>query len=141
MQIFGIGVTVCVILSAQMYGWNIHVWDLTRSQAIKGRQVSIAAQTLFLFSSGIAKNSILVSYLRIAPKDSWLRKLTYASIAIVTSLIFIFLIVLWTQCRYVSPGMLACTSCPKLTCSCRPMSAYWTLDGSVKCSNEGPPIL
>lgn len=68
---------------------------------MKGRQVSIAAQTLFLFSSGLAKDSILVSYLRIAPKGSWLRRATYASIVLVTSLIFIFLIVLWTQCKSV----------------------------------------
>lgn len=99
LKIFGIGVTVCVILAAQLYGWNIHVWDLTKTQAETGRQVSLAAQTLFLFSSGLAKNSILVSYLRIAPARSWLRRLTYASIVIVTSLIFAFLIVLWTQCR------------------------------------------
>ncbi|KAM5386887.1 hypothetical protein ACJZ2D_000180 [Fusarium nematophilum] len=99
LQVFGVGVTICVILSAQMYGWNIHVWDLTKSQAIKGRQVSIAAQTLFLFSSGLAKNSILVSYLRIAPAHSWLRRLTFATIGLVTALIFVFLIVLWTQCK------------------------------------------
>ncbi|KAI8717541.1 hypothetical protein NCS52_00830300 [Fusarium sp. LHS14.1] len=120
-MVFGIGVTICVILAAQMYGWNIHVWDLKESQAVKGRQVSIAAQTLFLFSSGLAKNSILVSYLRIAPAHSWLRRVTYASITLVTALIFIFLIVLWTQCR--------------------PMSAYWSLTGGDSCSAEGPSVL
>ncbi|KAF4973030.1 hypothetical protein FZEAL_9434 [Fusarium zealandicum] len=120
-MVFGIGVTVCVILSAQLYGWNIHVWDLKESQAVKGRQVSIAVQTLFLFSSGLAKNSILVSYLRIAPTKSWLRRLTYASIGLVTALIFIFLIVLWTQCR--------------------PISAYWSLTGGDSCSPEGPGVL
>ncbi|KAK7402916.1 hypothetical protein QQX98_011314 [Neonectria punicea] len=120
-MIFGIGVTICVILSAQLYGWNIHVWDLTATEAVKGRQVSLAAQTLFLFSSGLAKDSILVSYLRIAPKSSWLRRMTYGSIVLVTSLIFIFLIVLWTQCN--------------------PMKAYWTLTGHEDCSAEGPPVL
>ncbi|CAF3512098.1 hypothetical protein SNK03_006973 [Fusarium graminearum] len=120
-MIFGIGVTVCVILAAQLYGWNIHVWDLTKTQAETGRQVSLAAQTLFLFSSGLAKNSILVSYLRIAPARSWLRRLTYASIVIVTSLIFAFLIVLWTQCR--------------------PTSAYWALTGGDSCHPEGPGVL
>ncbi|KAF4987909.1 hypothetical protein FDECE_15250 [Fusarium decemcellulare] len=112
---------LCVILAAQLYGWNIHVWDLKESQAVKGRQVSIAAQTLFLFSSGLAKNSILVSYLRIAPARSWLRRLTYGSIGIVTALIFIFLIVLWTQCK--------------------PVSAYWSLTGGDSCSAEGPSTL
>ncbi|KAJ9418526.1 hypothetical protein QL093DRAFT_2386484 [Fusarium oxysporum] len=117
-MVFGIGVTVCVILAAQLYGWNIHVWDLKKSQAENGRKVSLAAQTLFLFSSGLAKNSILVSYLRIAPAKSWLRRLTYASLILVTSLIFIFLIVLWTQCN--------------------PTSAYWNVDGGDSCRPEGP---
>ncbi|KAF4956191.1 hypothetical protein FGADI_4003 [Fusarium gaditjirri] len=120
-MVFGIGVTVCVILAAQLYGWNIHVWDLKKSQAENGRKVSLAAQTLFLFSSGLAKNSILVSYLRIAPAKSWLRRLTYASLILVTSLIFIFLIVLWTQCN--------------------PTSAYWKLDGGDSCRPEGPSVL
>ncbi|KAF7560124.1 hypothetical protein G7046_g4035 [Stylonectria norvegica] len=120
-MICGVGVTICVILASQLYGWSIHVWDLTASQATKGRQVSIAGQTLFLFASGLAKDSILVSYLRIAPKNSWFRRLTYASIALVTSLIFIFLIILWTQCL--------------------PADAYWDLIGSTDCSAEGPPVL
>ncbi|KAF5019202.1 hypothetical protein F66182_8807 [Fusarium sp. NRRL 66182] len=120
-MITSIGVTVCVILAAQLYGWNIHVWDLKKSQAETGRKVSLAAQVLFLFSSGLAKNSILVSYLRIAPARSWLRRATYASLAFVTALIFIFLIVLWTQCR--------------------PTSAYWSLTGGDSCSAEGPRVL
>jgi hypothetical protein len=53
---------------------------------------------MFLFASGLAKASILVSYLRIAPLDSWFRRLTHWSIALVVALIPIFLIVLWTQC-------------------------------------------
>ncbi|KAH6972658.1 hypothetical protein EDB80DRAFT_784292 [Ilyonectria destructans] len=120
-MIFGVGVTICVVLSAQCYGWNIHVWDLQSEQAVKGRQVSIAAQTLFLFSSGLAKDSILVSYLRIAPNGSWFRRMTYASIVLATSILFIFVILLWTQCH--------------------PMKSYWTLTGFEDCSAEGPPVL
>ncbi|KAM0348628.1 hypothetical protein ACHAPU_004063 [Fusarium lateritium] len=120
-MIFGVGVTVCVILASQLYGWSIHVWDLKMAQAETGRKVSLAAQTLFLCSSGLAKNSILVSYLRIAPVHSWLRRLTYAAIGLVTGLIFIFIIVVWTQCR--------------------PTSAYWDLFGGDECISEGPPAL
>ncbi|KAF5666368.1 integral membrane protein [Fusarium heterosporum] len=120
-MVFGIGVTVCVILASQLYGWNIHVWDLRLAQAETGRKVSLAAQTLFLCSSGLAKNSILVSYLRIAPVHSWLRRLTYATIFLVTALIFIFIIVVWSQCK--------------------PTSAYWDLFGTNKCNPEGPPAL
>ncbi|KAH7113564.1 hypothetical protein EDB81DRAFT_702821 [Dactylonectria macrodidyma] len=120
-MVFGIGVTVCVILAAQLYGWNVHIWDLRIHQAVKGRQVSIAAQTLFLLASGLAKDSILASYLRIAPKGSWLHRMAYVSIIIITSLMAIFLIILWTQCN--------------------PMKSYWTLSGHKDCSAEGPPVL
>ncbi|KAI5457151.1 hypothetical protein BGZ63DRAFT_366137 [Mariannaea sp. PMI_226] len=119
--IFGIGVTICVFLSDQLYGWSIHIWDLTLSQAIKGRQVSIAAQTLFLFSSGLAKVSILVSYLRIAPNNSWFRRLTWASIFVVSSLIVAYLMVLWTQCI--------------------PMDAYWHPDGLEHCKSESARVV
>lgn len=97
-MVFGIGVTVTVILASQLYGWDIHVWDLKPDQMIRGRQASIAAQTMFLFASGLAKTSILVSYLRIAPLDSMFRRLTYWLIGLVVALIPIFLVVLWTQC-------------------------------------------
>lgn len=97
-MVFGIGVTVCVILATQFYGWDVHVWDLKPLQLAQGRQASISAQTMFLFASGLAKSSILVSYLRIAPFDSWFRRLAQWSIALVVALVPVFLIILWTQC-------------------------------------------
>lgn len=39
-QIFSIGTTVLVILAAQLYGWDKHVWDLTVPQLQTGRKVS-----------------------------------------------------------------------------------------------------
>jgi hypothetical protein len=92
-------VTVCVVLAVQRYGWNIHVWDLTKQQLMDGRKVSIAVQTMFIFATGLAKLSILFSYLRIALLDSWFRRLTWASICLVVAATFAFLVVLWTQCK------------------------------------------
>lgn len=97
-KVAGVGVTVTVILATELYGWNIHVWDLTPSQATLGRKASISAQTLFVIGSGLVKSSILISYLRIAPLDSWFRRLTQCSIPLVLTLIMVFLIALWTQC-------------------------------------------
>ncbi|KAK1537694.1 hypothetical protein CPAR01_07807 [Colletotrichum paranaense] len=96
--VFCISVTICVILATSLYGWDLHVWDLTPVQQRLGRQVSIAGQTLFLFASGLSKLSILTSYLRIAPLGSWFRKLTWVTMGFVFALMWIFLIVLWTQC-------------------------------------------
>ncbi|KAH7110482.1 hypothetical protein EDB81DRAFT_954082 [Dactylonectria macrodidyma] len=61
LQAFTVGVTVCAVLLDQLYGWNVHIWDLSIAEAVKGRQVSLAAQRLFLFSSGLPKVSILVT--------------------------------------------------------------------------------
>ncbi|KAH7132950.1 hypothetical protein EDB81DRAFT_859521 [Dactylonectria macrodidyma] len=61
LQAFTVGVTVCAVLLDQLYGWNVHIWDLSIAEAVKGRQVSLGAQRLFLFSSGLPKVSILVT--------------------------------------------------------------------------------
>ena len=53
-QVFSAGTTVVVILSTQVYGWNVHVWDLMYSQMEVGRQVSLHECGLLLLS--VAKN-------------------------------------------------------------------------------------
>ncbi len=75
-QILGAGVTVCVVLASSRYGWDIHVWDLTYDKLVAGRQVSFAAQALFILSTWLAKTSILLNYLRLAPRGSWFRRLS-----------------------------------------------------------------
>jgi len=74
-QVAGAGVTVCVVLASTHYGWDRHVWDLTPAKILAGRQVSFAAQALFVTATGLAKISIFVSYLRIAPLASGFRRL------------------------------------------------------------------
>lgn len=91
-------VTICAILASELFGWNMHIWDMRPSQLISSRRVALAAQILFLFASSFGKLSILATYLRIAPLDTWFRRLTYWAIALVTALMIIFLIVLTTQC-------------------------------------------
>ncbi|KAK1975816.1 integral membrane protein, partial [Colletotrichum cereale] len=114
-------VTMCVILATQLYGWNLHVWDLTPIQIRQGRQISIAGQTLFLFASGLSKLSILTSYLRIAPLGSSFRRLTWVAMAAIFALLWIFLIVLWTQCL--------------------PAWHYWNLFVEGRnCLDEWPPL-
>lgn len=78
-QFFGLGVTICVVLAFAQYGWDVHVWDLTHDDLIAGRQVSFAAQALFVPATSLAKASILVSYLRLAPANSWFRRMTSES--------------------------------------------------------------
>lgn len=115
--LFCCGVTVSVILgtaspyahdrtytntqssASQLYGWNIHAWDLTYTQMVKGRQISIAGQTIFVFASGLSKLSILTSYLRIAMPGTWFWRLTWATITLVGAAMPAFLMLLWLQCR------------------------------------------
>ena len=73
------GVTTCVVLAFTRYGWELHVWDLTFDQLVAGRQVSFAAQALFVPATTLAKVSILTSYLRLAPLDSMFRRMTCKS--------------------------------------------------------------
>ncbi|KAK4446895.1 hypothetical protein QBC34DRAFT_304216 [Podospora aff. communis PSN243] len=121
-SVFGTGVTICVILANALYGWNVHVWDLTLTDMIKGRQVSLAAQALFVFATSFAKISILMSYLRFAPANSWFKRVTQTTIATIAVGNSVFLVVLFTQCA--------------------PMSAYWDiLRGEAKCNPEGPPLM
>lgn len=65
-----------MVLAFTQYGWDIHVWDLSMDKMIAGRQVSFAAQALFVPATCLAKISILVSYLRLAPRDSLFRRMT-----------------------------------------------------------------
>ncbi|KAF3019223.1 hypothetical protein E8E14_000506 [Neopestalotiopsis sp. 37M] len=119
---FCCGVTISVILATQLYGWNIHVWDLTFREMVQGRKVSIAGQTIFVFASGLAKLSILASYLRIAVPGSWFRRLTWATIGIVAAAIPAFLLLLWLQCI--------------------PAASYWNLFALERdCIPEAPPLM
>ncbi|KAJ0331016.1 hypothetical protein COL922a_012082 [Colletotrichum nupharicola] len=81
----------------------------------------MAAQTLFLFASGLSKLSILCSYLRIAAPGTWFSRLTWVTGILVFLLTWIFMIVLWTQCA--------------------PIWHYWTLFADWgNCIPEWPPL-
>ncbi|KAI8268534.1 Satratoxin biosynthesis SC1 cluster protein 4 [Colletotrichum sp. SAR11_239] len=83
--------------------------------------ISMAAQTLFLFASGLSKLSILCSYLRIAAPGTWFSRLTWVTGILVFLLTWIFMIVLWTQCA--------------------PIWHYWTLFADWgNCIPEWPPL-
>ncbi|KAH8647311.1 hypothetical protein BX600DRAFT_152708 [Xylariales sp. PMI_506] len=120
--IFCCGVTVSVILATELYGWNIHVWDMTPKQMTQGRQVSIAGQTIFVFASGLSKLSILVSYLRIAVRKTTFWWATWATIVVVIAAMPGFLALLWLQCI--------------------PAASYWNLTTTARdCIPELPPLM
>lgn len=58
----------------------------------------MAGQSLFVLASSFVKMSILVSYLRIAPRGSIFRKGVWTTFAIVVAAMIIFGVMLWTQC-------------------------------------------
>ncbi|EGS17171.1 uncharacterized protein CTHT_0064860 [Thermochaetoides thermophila DSM 1495] len=122
-SIFGAGITACVILAVTRYGWNIHVWDLTPMKMVSGRQVSLAAQAIFVGATCLAKTSILLSYLRLAPAKSLFRRLTIATIWFVILNNIAFFVVLFTQCI--------------------PLSSYWNLgpNHADDCLSEGSALI
>ncbi|KAF2869654.1 hypothetical protein BDV95DRAFT_608491 [Massariosphaeria phaeospora] len=121
-MIWSCGTTALVIMATQMYGWNLHVWDMKIPQMEAGRKASMAGQTLFVLASSFVKMSILVSYFRIAPAKSLFRKLVWVTFGIVFAAFIVFLIALWVQCV--------------------PISSYWTLLADHRdCIPEGPPLV
>ncbi|KAL2133306.1 hypothetical protein VTI74DRAFT_2572 [Chaetomium olivicolor] len=119
---FGTGATICVVLAFARFGWDIHIWDLSLDKMIAGRQVSFAAQALFVPATALAKISILISYLRLAPINSLFRRLSIAGIWFVALSQIIFFIVLFTQCI--------------------PLSSYWNLlNHNRDCLDEAPSLL
>ncbi len=64
------------MLGFSVYGWRYHVWDLTLEQLIGGRRASFVTQFLFIPATMLTKISILLSYLRLAPQNSWFRRLS-----------------------------------------------------------------
>lgn len=58
----------------------------------------MAAQTLFMLASNFVKMSILVSYFRIAPRKTLIRKLVWATFGIVFAAFVTFIVALWLQC-------------------------------------------
>ncbi|KAK3312582.1 hypothetical protein B0H66DRAFT_644749 [Apodospora peruviana] len=120
--LFGVGVTVSAILASTYYGWDRHVWDLHTATMIQGRQISMATQALFVLSSSLAKVSILVSYLRLALRGSWFRRLCHGAIWLVIVSSSVFIIILFTQCT--------------------PISDYWNvLKKELHCIPEAPPLI
>ncbi|AEO58381.1 hypothetical protein MYCTH_2118778 [Thermothelomyces thermophilus ATCC 42464] len=80
--VFGTSVATCVVLAFVRYGWDVHVWDLTESKMISGRQVSLAVQALFVPATSLAKLSTS----------------EVAAMVFVVVLNIVFLIVLFTEC-------------------------------------------
>ncbi|KAK0747132.1 hypothetical protein B0T18DRAFT_438802 [Schizothecium vesticola] len=119
--IFGTGVTISVLLASTLFGWSLHIYDLPLSVLPPSRQVSLAAQSLFILATSLAKLSILLSYLRFAPLRSPFRRATYAVAALLVAANAAFLVLLFTQCT--------------------PLASYWTLEEGGHCVPEGPPLL
>jgi len=65
---------VCVVLASSKFGWDLHIWDLTKAKIIASRQVSFAGQVLYCLASAFVRTSIFSSYLRLAPRGGWFRR-------------------------------------------------------------------
>ncbi|KAK1832517.1 hypothetical protein QBC39DRAFT_223072, partial [Podospora conica] len=123
-SIFGSGVTICVLLASTLFGWSLHIWDVPPSLLPPSRQVSLAAQALFVLATSLAKLSILLSYLRFAPRRSAFRRATYAVAGLLATVNTGFLVFLFAQCA--------------------PLSSYWRIEhpgARGRCVPEGPPLV
>lgn len=110
-----------MLLASTLFGWSLHIYDLPPSVLPPSRQVSLAAQSLFILATSFAKLSILLSYLRFAPACSAFRRATYVVAGLLVAANIGFLVLLFTQCV--------------------PLASYWTLGEGGHCVPEGPPLL
>lgn len=90
--------TLTVILANTLYGWNHHIWDLHISDLMTARKVSLVAQVLYLLASSLAKISILLSYLNLAPPQTVFRSLSQVAIVLIALVNTTFFVLLLTQC-------------------------------------------
>lgn len=121
-SVFGSGVSICVVLASNLFGWDMHVWDVLPGDMVAGRKVSLAVQALFVLATSLAKVSILVSYLRFAPRNTWFRRWTQMSISVISVGNAVFLVVLFAQCT--------------------PLTSYWNFArGPTDCLPEAPPLM
>jgi len=120
--LFGVGLTICIVLASSRYGWDIHIWDLTSAKIVASRQVSFAAQALFILATALAKISIFASYLRLAPPDTWFRHLSIFGIWATALANFSIFVALFSECR--------------------PFHSYWNLTVYQRdCFDEAPLLL
>ncbi|KAL2264210.1 hypothetical protein VTK26DRAFT_486 [Humicola hyalothermophila] len=123
--VLGAGVCVSVTLAFELYGWDMHIWDLTQAKIVAGRQISFAAQALFLGATSFAKISILLTYaflFSFATPGSWFRHLTVGIMWFIVVTNLGYFIVLLTQCT--------------------PTSSYWHLEHQrTDCINESPSLI
>jgi hypothetical protein len=101
-----IGLTVLVIGALRSWGFNVHVWDVG-NKAVLSRRLVIAIETIFLYSTGFTKISILLFYRRLS-KNSLSTGFHWA---VKTAIFFVALhIVTFTFTRFLL---------------CRPLNAFW----------------
>jgi hypothetical protein len=108
-QIPMLGLTVTLVGSFRFWGFDRHAWDLPRDGklAVSSRKIVVAAETMYLVSTGLTKVSILLFYRRlssgtITPGFQW------ALIGAITSVILST--IAFTLALYVG---------------CHPLDAFW----------------
>jgi hypothetical protein len=125
-----IGLTVTVSLAATRYGWSQHIWDyeyegVDPSKLIQERVISWISQMLYVWSSTLAKLSLLFFYRRIFST-------TYIRVFVLGCIYFV--LVYFVACFLT------------LLLECRPLSLYWHIlvlpqgTGGV-CADEGNLLL
>ncbi|KAK3901292.1 hypothetical protein C8A05DRAFT_16503 [Staphylotrichum tortipilum] len=119
--VFSLAATISIVLGFGVYGWKYHVWDLTLEKLIQGRKASMSTQAFFIPATMFTKVSILLSYLRLAPLNSWFRRLSLGAPWVIGSATIAFWVVLFTECK--------------------PVSSYWNLRRTAQDCLDETPIL
>jgi hypothetical protein len=99
------GITyTAVLLIAQINGnkaFGVDIWTLKIEEMTQGLKWFFIGETLYLFSLGLTKVSVIFFYLRIFPQRSF-RYISYACIAFITTSTLAFMFIQLFQCRPIA---------------------------------------
>lgn len=102
-----LGLSICICLASEHYGFRNHVWDIAYTRLIDTRKITFSLELLYLCASVIIKISILLFYRRLA-KGILPKAFIYATWAIAAFIIAYFIAALIT-----------------LFFTCRPFNGFW----------------
>ncbi|KAK7702658.1 hypothetical protein SLS57_011269 [Botryosphaeria dothidea] len=94
------GLAIAIALADRKYGFDRHAWDLTPELAVQSRELAMAASSLYIFSTGLTKISILFFYRRLGSGSlsKWYLTAVKASIAFVFAYMITFELTLFFGC-------------------------------------------
>ncbi|PSN59014.1 hypothetical protein BS50DRAFT_449075, partial [Corynespora cassiicola Philippines] len=118
--IFDVGLTACVLIANQRFGWDRHVYDIPLTSYAPTTKIAMSAKLMFIASASFTRLSLFCFYYRFA-RDSGKK----------TFLWLVHISITYTICSFIAFVFVGIFQC-------NPVSNYWTYGApDSTCMNEG----